>query len=164
MENSHPRSKKKLILVSLGSVLLVAVAAAGVTWLMKCPCDRIPGTYLVGEEVQAPVSDWSFANSEPLCQIEVGNLLPHSVNLNCMAVDGELFLSCAGCDGKHWSTIALENQQGRIRIGTRVYPVSLQRVTDPEILDAAWKGRADKLGREPQPRADGWWSFRLESI
>lgn len=153
-----------MVVLALLSFVVVGVFAASMTWLMACPCDRIPGTYLVGEEVQVAVDDWSFANSEPLCQIEVGGLIRHSVNLNCMSVDGELFLSCAGCEGKRWSTMALESQRGRIRLGQKVYPVSLVRVTDPNLLDAAWQARAEKLGRESTPRANGWWSFHLRSI
>ena len=46
----------------------------------------------------------------PLCQIQVdAGLLPHAINLNCMADGGELYLSCASCDGKRWSTAALNN-------------------------------------------------------
>ncbi len=157
-------SQLKLLLISLSVLLLTGVVVASVVWIVSCPCERIPGGYLMGKEAETPISDWSFANSEPLCQIEVGSLVRHSVNLNCMAVDGELYLSCANCEGKRWSTIALETQRGRIRIGSKVYPVSLTHVTDANVLDAAWQARAEKLGRESRPRADGWWSFHLRSL
>lgn len=157
-------SKTKTIILSLAAFFAVGVAVAGTYWTMTCPCERVPGGYLVGEAVEEEVSDWSFVNSEPLCQIEVGNLLRHSVNLNCMSFDGGLYLSCANCEGKRWSTIALDSGRGRIRVGDNVYPVSLEQVTDPDVLDAAWQARADKLGRESTARADGWWSFRLNSI
>jgi hypothetical protein len=103
----------------------------------------------------------------PLCQIQVdAGLLPHALNLNCMATGtGELYLSCAGCEGKRWSTAALANSQARLRLNDTVYPVTLTRVTDPAELDRAWQARAAKTGNPSMagPREDGWWSFRVTS-
>lgn len=152
----------------LGTVLaIVAVLAAGAfaLYFFYCPCERTPGGWLLGEEVEAPVSDWSFANDVPLCQVQVDRgLLPHSINLNCMASDGDLYLSCASCEGKVWSTAALEDPEARLRVGETVYPVRLTRVEDPAELDEAWQARARKSGRgEDVPRQEGWWSFRVVS-
>ncbi|MGD8417093.1 MAG: hypothetical protein PVH91_08560 [Pseudomonadales bacterium] len=150
-------------------VLLLGIGvAAFLAWFFYCPCDRTPGGYLLGEEARAPVTDWSFVNdvtTVPLCQIQVSTgFLPHSVNLNCMADDGELFLSCASCDGKRWSTAAIAHPAARLRAGGTVYPVTVTRVTDPETLDRAWIARAAKLGRATDtPRDAGWWSFRVVS-
>lgn len=152
---------------SLPLVLLAGVGILGVAaWIYSyaCPCERIPGAYLFGNEVSEPVRDWSFANTVPLCQVEVWGWLPHSVNVNCMASDGRLFVSCSRCAAKRWSNLALENPRGRIRLGDDVYPVTLKRVTDPAELDEAWRARARKLGPPADsPRPDHWWSFRLES-
>ena len=150
-------------------LVLAAIAVAGfLTWFLYCPCERTSGGYLLGEEASEPVSDWSFANdmaTVPLCQIQVDTgLLPHSINLNCMADDGELYLSCASCEGKRWSTAALENPEARLRAGGLVYPVKVTRVTDPPTLDRAWIARAAKRGRPADvPREEGWWSFRVTS-
>ena len=146
--------------------LVVITVAALVGWVGVCPCERTPGSYLVGPEVQAPVTDWSFVNSDVgLCQIEVRRgLLPHSINLNCMASDGDLFLSCARCEGKAWSTAALANPNARIRMNGVVYPVTVQKVEDPQTLDRAWVARESKMGRPTDvPRQDGWWSFAVQS-
>jgi hypothetical protein len=151
------------------SVLLVLVVGAAVAYLgfsLVCPCERTPGGWLFGDTVSEPVDDWTFANDVPLCQIQVyrWGLYPHSINLNCMASDGALFLSCAGCDGKAWSSAALAHPEARLRLGDQVYPVRLARVTDPAVLDEAWNARARKTGRgEGSPRQDGWWSFRVVS-
>ena len=149
------------LLIALMVTLIVAIAV----WTGICPCERIPGGYLLGEEIDEPVSDWSFANAVPLCQIEVRAAgLPHSINLNCMAADGALYLSCASCEGKYWSTAVLERPAARLRIADRVYPVIVTRVIEPAILDTAWRARADKVGRgADQPRQEGWWSFRVVS-
>ena len=45
------------------------------------------------------MTDWSFANEVGLCQLEVQGFVPWSVNLNCMASDKRLFVSCARCEG-----------------------------------------------------------------
>jgi hypothetical protein len=145
--------------------LLLALGIAFAIWTGVCPCERMPGAYLLGDEVTEPVEDWTFANQVPLCQIQVSTaLLPHSINLNCMASEGELFLSCASCDGKYWSTAVLASSAARLRLGERVYPVTVSRVTDDATLDRAWAARAAKIGRgADQPRQDGWWSFRVAS-
>jgi hypothetical protein len=146
-------------------VVLLALLAGLAGWFFYCPCERVPGGWLLGEIVTEPIADWSFANETPLCQVEVqaGNV-PHSINLNCMSSAGLLYLSCARCEGKMWSTAALEDPAARLRIGERVYPVTLTRLTDDAELDAAWRARETKLGRDPdRPREAGWWSFRVES-
>lgn len=150
--------------------IVLAVLAAGaltalLVYVFYCPCERTPGGWLLGREVDEPVTDWSFANEVPLCQIQVSRgFWPHSVNLNCMASAGRLFLSCAGCDGKVWSSAARADPEARLRIGDRVYPVRLTRVSDPAVLDEAWQARAAKTGRGADGlREDGWWAFRVES-
>ncbi len=151
---------KATILVILSTGVLLAALYV----LFNCPCERIPGSYLLGEEVTEPVEDWSFVNQTGLCQIQVSAALPHSVNLNCMAADGKLYLSCASCEGKYWSNAALNNSKARIRINGRVYPVHISRVEDAKTLDIAWQARATKLQRGlGTPPADGWWSFNVVS-
>lgn len=160
---SLPTAVRGSLLSGALIALAVIVGLALIGWVGICPCERTPGSYLVGPEVQAPVSDWSFVNDEVgLCQIEVRRgLLPHSINLNCMASDGELFLSCARCEGKAWSTAALANPKARIRMNGVVYPVTVQRVEDTPTLNRAWIARESKMGRPTDvPRQDGWWSFQ----
>jgi hypothetical protein len=49
---------------------------------------------LLGDVQETPITDWSFVNDTPLCQIQVyAGFRPHAVNLNCVATEqGELFL------------------------------------------------------------------------
>ena len=154
---------------SLKTLLIAAItiSATGLvmTFVVRCPCERMPGTVLSGSQVSAPVSDWSFANDVRLCQIEVQGVIPWSVNLNCMAdAQGALFLSCARCDGKYWSSRALSNPEARIRIGGDLYPVRLARVQVNERQDHAWRTRAAKTGMGvDRPRPDHWWSFAVTS-
>ena len=157
--------------VTIGLIgLAVVVLAAALYWFVNCPCERTPGAVLWGEEASAPVADWSFANQVPLCQIQTrAGVLPHAINLNCMASpQGRLYLSCSECDGKRWSSAALENPAARIRLDGTVYPVTLRRVTSQQELDLAWETRFNKLqgadeSGEAPPRPDHWWSFEVTS-
>ncbi|HJN51722.1 MAG: hypothetical protein QGI68_15210 [Pseudomonadales bacterium] len=157
------RNLRGAILLRVLGVLGAAALTAGVVYFFYCPCERTSGGWLLGTEIPEPVSDWSFANQVPLCQIQVSGWLPHSVNLNCMSSSGKLYLSCASCEGKRWSTLALANPNGRIRMNESVYPVTLTRVEDPEVLDEAWQARAAKFSRQARPRPETWWSFSLKS-
>lgn len=167
----NPPAHAGKLLILAGGGLAVLALAAFLVWFFTCPCERMPGGYLTGEQIEEPVSDWSFANQVALCQIETrSGILPHSINLNCMASDdGELFLSCSQCDGKYWSTAALNNPAARIRLEGEVYPVSLRRVTSAQELDTAWRARALKLsqgsggGGDIPERPDHWWSFQVTS-
>jgi hypothetical protein len=153
----------------LAPLLVVVLLAAGIgfaVYFFYCPCERTPGGWLLGDVVEEPVRDWSFANAEPLCQIQLflAGIYPHAINLNCMASEGRLYLSCASCEGKLWSTAALAYPGARLRVGDDVYPVRLSRVEDPDELDQAWRARARKTGgEEDAPRQEGWWSFRVVS-
>jgi hypothetical protein len=148
--------------VTLGILLAAVLVWAG--YFFYCPCAVVPGGWLLGEEYHEPVGDWSSANDVGLCQVQVSAGLPHSVNVNCMASGKKLFLSCSNCMGKRWSSAALADPRGRIRIGDAVYPVTVNRVEDPATLDEAWIARSTKLGRPLEiPRAVGWWSFQVRS-
>jgi hypothetical protein len=163
--------------ILLGLVALLIVLAGGVAvWTTTCPCDRMPGFMLLGDMQETPVSDWTFVNDVPLCQIQISaGVLPHAVNLNCMATpEGELFLSCSVCSTKYWASQVGQNEPGRIRLNGRVYPVVLNRVQDEAVLDRAWAARVKKLQVHGEPpynpapppdakRPESWWSFQLRS-
>jgi hypothetical protein len=148
----------------LGAILGIAVLAAAFAFWFVCPCARVPGGALSGEVATVPVTDWSFVNGVPLCQLQVNRGIPWSINLNCMSDGGALYVSCSRCAGKVWSQAALDDPQGYLRAGAVVYPVTMTRLVDPAALDVAWSARVRKLGLEPDaPRPDHWWSFELES-
>src|SRR5262245_42855283 len=103
----------------LAVVVFLIVAAGGIAvWTTTCPCDRTPGFILLGDVQEAPVTDWSFVNDVPLCQIQItAGFLPHAINLNCMATpEGELFLSCSVCSTKYWASHVKQNEPGRLRL------------------------------------------------
>jgi len=163
--------------VLLGLAALIVVLAGGVgVWTTTCPCNQTPGFMLLGDVQATPVTDWGFVNDIPLCQIQVyAGIMPHAVNLNCMATtDGQLYLSCGGCQGKFWGRNVADNEHGRLRLNGRVYPVVFTRVTDEAELDRAWAARVKKLqvyGEEPYnptpppdaKRPAAWGTFHLRS-
>jgi hypothetical protein len=160
-----------IVTLAAGGLAVLAIAAFA-TWFFMCPCERTPGAYLHGEQAEAAVADWGFANEVPLCQIETrSGILPHAINLNCAAdQQGQLFLSCSQCEGKRWSTAALENPAARIRLNGVVYPITLRRLGSASELDHAWRVRAEKLAGlngstldQVPPRPDHWWSFEVTS-
>lgn len=155
----------KVLVIASG--LAAAAALAGfLFWFFSCPCERVPGGYLLGEVVEEEVMDWSFANEVPLCQVQIrAGILPHSINLNCMSdTTGELYFSCSSCDGKRWSSAVLSEPAGRLKLNDKVYPVFINRVTDERQLDRAWVARITKLGAPSDaPRPDHWWSFQVTS-
>lgn len=182
-EPASPRGRsgaiKRAVLWFAAAVLVAAVAGGGY-WAVSCPCGGVPGFILRGEEHREPVKDWRFANDVPLCQMQItAGWLPHSVNLNCMATpDGNLFLSCSVGTQKYWCQRVGANHPGRLRLNGTVYPVVLNRVTDPTTLDAVWTARVKKLQnpevQAQQPpgsttpaldakRPDTWWSFQARS-
>lgn len=147
--------------MTVGVALLMA--AGMLTFTALCPCGPTPGAYLFGAEAQAPINDWSFIDQVPLCQLEVTTWRPHSVNLNCMSSQGQLYISCSNCAAKSWSRTAVTMGIARIRADEIVYPVTLQRVTDAAELERAWAARLRKIQQEPVQRPSHWWSFRLSS-
>ncbi len=171
--------KKRFTRTQLGAIVATVAVSLSVIaflgWSITCPCDFTPGGLLLGDQADEEITDWSFANDVPLCQIQVSTgLLPYSINLNCMATSaGELYLSCSVCDLKRWAGVVVGNGRAKMRLDGTVYPVTATRVLDPDELDRAWVARVDKLQIHSTainpavpvgtPRPDRWWSFRVVS-
>lgn len=148
------------------SILAGLLVIGLIVFTNLCPCGPVPGAWLLGDEPQGAVTDWSFVNDRdiaPLCQVQINTWRPHSINLNCMSDGGKLYISCSNCASKNWSNNALVYPDGYLRAGSTVYPVQLRRVTDALELDVAWTARLNKIQREATPRPDHWWSFELRS-
>ncbi len=167
----------RIKLLVLGAAVLGLAVIALLYWTLAYPKDRTPGFYLFGGAGDPSVEDWTFANDVELCALQVyaGGWRPHAINLNCMATpEGDLYLSCSVCDRKYWASHVGADSRGRLRLDGVVYPVKLNRVTDPELMDQSWLARINKLrgfGTDPNNpappadavRPDHWWTFRVES-
>ena len=171
--NSLPMRR---ILIGVAVTLVIIVAGGVAVWTTTCPCDRFPGFVLLGDVQEQPVTDWGFTNDVPLCQLQVSTGWgPHAINLNCMATPGgDLFLSCSVGTQKYWCGQVKQDQPARLRLNGTVYPVVINRVLDPVVLDQAWAARVKKLqvhgggpyNPVPPPdakRPDTWWSFQVRS-
>lgn len=169
--------KKSRLPMVLGSGLagLLVIGIIGfLIYSNTCPCERTPGGFLFGERAEQPVTNWNFVNTMEICQIQIwAGIRPHSINLNCMSTpDGKLYLSCSVCDTKYWAAHVEPGEKGRLRLEGIVYPVVLNRVTDPDEMDRAWDVRDIKLNTMIQnpvgaptpgaPRDQRWWTFRVE--
>lgn len=173
---SETDGKSRNLLIAASGTLVVALVAGFLIYSAVCPCERTPGGFLFGERESEPVADWSFANDVPLCQLQIwAGIRPHSINLNCMSTpEGELYLSCSVCTQKYWAARVEEDEPGYMRLNGRVYPVVVNRETDPTAMDRSWSARVNKLqtfgggASNPVPdpdaqRPDHWWTFKIDS-
>lgn len=170
------RSRTKMIVLAAASALVLIGVVALTIWTTRCPCETMPGFMLFGDAQHAPVTDWTFANDVPFCQIQVSAYgVPHAINLNCFATpEGQLYLSCSVCARKFWAAHVGPSAHAWLRLSGRVYPVILSRVTDPVVMDQVWEARVKKVmvyggqpyNPKPKPgakRPDTWWTFHVTS-
>ena len=112
------------------------------------PHSRIPGLWLTGDVVTTPVNDWSFTENVRTIKLQTQSrfLLPHSVTINCLDYNGQLYVSSVHPAGKPtgWNENALREPRVRIKIGDKVYDRTLVLVTDPAEKDAVLQVRARK--------------------
>jgi hypothetical protein len=116
------------------------------------PSGPIPGLWLKGDLVTTPVSDWSFTNNFPVVEIQTNTwyLLPHSVNINCVAYNGQLYLASfypAGRTyphGRSWNENVARDPHVRIKIGNQLYDRTLVHVTDPAEQQGVEEARSKK--------------------
>lgn len=116
------------------------------------PHNRVPGLWLKGNVVATPVNDWSFTDKFPQIHIQTSTWywLPHSVTINCIASNGQLYVASvypAGTPKHHWNDDVMRNPHVRIQIGNSLYDRTLAPVTDPAEREAVLRARAQKYPR-----------------
>jgi hypothetical protein len=130
------------ILVCLALVLVV-LRITGLN-----PHDGIPGLWLTGDLVAAPVTDWSFTDKVSTIKLQTQGrfLLPHSVTINCLAYKGQLYVSSINSAGppRSWNENVMRDPHVRIKIGDKLYDRTLVLVTDPAEMDGVLQVRAKK--------------------
>ena len=163
--SSSAQISRRTTITILAMFIMIAAIAGFLYWFFTCPCERTPGGYLLGEESQEEISDWSFVNDVSLCQLQTSVFyLPHSLNLNCSSMEKELFIGCMNCEGKSWGAALTEHGIARIRINDIVYPVAARRLMEPAEKDHAWFSSSTKAERPldtPRPPDNIWWTFQL---
>ena len=87
------------------------------------PHGRIPGLWLSGELVTTPVTDWSFTENVPTIKLQTQTrfLLPHSVTINCLDYNGQLYVSSVYPAGtpRSWNDNVMRDPHVRIKIGDK---------------------------------------------
>ena len=142
----------KLFWKILGGLLICLVVALVVLRITGLePRDRTPGLWLKGNLVTTPVTDWSFTDQVPTIKIQTQSwyLLPHSVTINCIAYDGQLYVASVYPTGtpRVWNDNVMRDPHVRIQIGNQLYDRVLSFVTDPTEKEAVLQARAKKYPR-----------------
>ena len=108
------------------------------------PHNGTPGLWLSGQLVSDPVGDWSFSDQYPVIQVQTNWMLglPHSVNIYCVSVNGQLYLGSTRPAGEGypghrvWDQTVARDPHIRLRIGGKLYDRVLVHVTDATEHDA----------------------------
>lgn len=115
----------------LGLLLIVLCAMSACE-----PQDSRSGFWLGGNLQSQFPADWSFSNDHKEVFIEVATpyLLPHSLTIWCVEVDGNLFIAASRPDEKRWPGWVADEPDVKLQIGDELYPVTLEVMTiDSEI-------------------------------
>ncbi len=130
------------ILVCL-ALLLVVLRITGLN-----PHGGIPGLWLTGNLVTTPVTDWSFTDKVPTIKLQTQSrfLLPHSVTINCLDYNGQLYVSSVFPAGttRSWNDNVMRDSRVRIKIGDNLYDRTMVLVTDPAEVKSVLQVRAKK--------------------
>lgn len=134
------------VVAGLLACLIVLLIVLRITGLE--PHNRIPGLWLKGNLVSTPVNDWSFTDNVPQIhlQTETWYWLPHSVTINCIAYNHQLYVASVypGKGPRTWNENVMRDPRVRIQIGNQLYDRTLALVTDPAEKEAVLQARAKK--------------------
>jgi hypothetical protein len=135
---------------------------AAALFALALGCGPVPGGALDGEVAPAPAA-WSDAlgGDRAMCEIEARRADPHSIQLECFARDGALYVqshrwALAEWWPESWAEVWLAEPDVRVRIGDRIYELRAERVVDTALRDAMLNER----GYDPVP--EGIVVFRFE--
>src|ERR1700722_13487816 len=130
------------ILVFL-ALLLVVFRITGLN-----PHDRIPGLWLTGDVVTTPVADWSFTDKVPTIKLQTQSqfLLPHSVTINCVAFNGELYVTSTYPAGppRSWNANVMRDPHVRMKIEDKLYDRTAVLVPDPQEIAGVLQAKTKK--------------------
>ena len=140
-----------------------ARAVALVIFAFALGCGPIPGGALRGELAPAP-GGWPdvLGGDRAMCEIESRPADPHSIQLECFARDGQLYVqshrwALADWWPESWAAIWIEEPDVRVRIGDAIYELRAVRVTDAALRETMLNER----GYDPVP--DGIVVFRFDA-
>jgi hypothetical protein len=139
----------KRLLQSLGIIVVCLILILIVLRITGFgPHARTPGLWLKGNVVTTPVMDWSFTDKIPVVQLqtETSYMLPHSVNINCLNYNGQLYLvSVYPAGTAHtWNDNVIRDPHVRLKIGDDIYDRTVSLVTDPAEQEGVLQARHNK--------------------
>lgn len=139
----------KRLLQSLGIIVVCLILVLIVLRITGFgPHARTPGLWLKGNVVTTPVTDWSFTDKIPVVQLQTESwyMLPHSVNINCLDYNGQLYLvSVYPAGTAHtWNDNVLRDPRVRLKIGDQIYDRTVSLVTDPAEQEGVMQARHNK--------------------
>jgi hypothetical protein len=135
------------------SRLLLVVALSAM--LASCgPLGPVPGGELNGELASDRPGDWSFSNAHKTIQLEVRPSDPYSVNLWCVASNGNLYVGAGQGASSAWARALLEDGRARVRIDTTLYAVVAPRVTAPDEIQTYLEALSAKFESSQANPAD----------
>jgi len=139
---------KVLLKIVVGALICLALLLVVLRITGLNPHDRIPGLWLTGELVTTPVNDWSFLDQVPNIKLQTSTrfLLPHSVTINCLAYNGQFYVSSTHPIGapRSWDENVMRDPHVRIKIGDKLYDRTLVLVADPAEKAAVVQVREKK--------------------
>jgi len=175
-------------LLGFATVLVIVVATLMIYQRFSDgPTGPLPGgPFRTGEVVSAPVDDWSRLRGDFEFEL-VGD--GTSRTAGGIWLDGNVYISCdlgfmwsrlpSGTIRnilhviwwfKTWHSRASEDGRVRIRKAGRIYPVTIERVHDPDLIEAL-KATVEveaaaffapmKIGPRPQQPPSDMWFFRV---
>jgi len=138
----------------------LAAALAALLVLGCGPLATLPGGALSGTERPVPTS-WDFTREVDTVQLETRPSEPYSVNVWCVAVDGELYVG--GSRESAWTANVIADPRVRLRVGRNLFALRAVQATSDAAADAFLAATAEKYGVEidPDRRAEAI-LFRLE--
>jgi hypothetical protein len=139
----------KRLLQSLGIIVVCLILILIVLRITGFgPHARTPGLWLKGNVVTTPVTDWSFTDKIPVVQLQTQTsyLLPHSVNINCLNYNSQLYLvSVYPAGTAHtWNDNVMRDPHVRLKIGDDIYDRTVSLVTDPAEQEGVLQARHNK--------------------
>jgi len=152
------------ILVSV--IVLVALLFFGARF-HDGPLGPIPGGPLeAGEQVSAPVADWSFARD--VAEIELQLASQGSSRTTWILVfDGKAYVPCSlgFPPGKTWYKEAAEEGTAVLRIQGKRYPVTLTKLDDAVVqqMDETLRSEVTRKYANAPPSSAGVWLFEVAS-
>jgi len=165
-------SLRRLLLLPV----LAAVVAASALVVACSPHDRRPGTWLSGELVEEPVTDWSFTDEVQEIFVETRTWygIPHSVTTVCAADGANLYVPSVYFEGgefpeaRFWNRNVVRDPRVRVQIGDRLYQrraVLIEGAAEREAALAAFARKYpfwQELAAKPESERPRVFFFRMD--